>query len=235
MGHHRREDTGIARLTRVAWDEAEPSRAEDIRDTVWRWAPAPWALAALLVTVVVVAVAAGLARAASLDPPEPSASNEASASAPVQTPTSLTPAGKTGGDLVVHVVGAVGRPGLVTLPSGSRVADAIEAAGGASTDAHVAALNLARLLADGEQIVVPREGEEPEAGGPSGVSSEDTVDLNRADAAALQQLPGIGPALAERIVDYRREHGPFGSVDELANVPGIGAKTLARFASKVRV
>lgn len=131
-------------------------------------------------------------------------------------------------EVVVHVVGQVRRPGVVRLPSGSRVTDALDAAGGATADADLAAVNLARLLADGEQVVVPG----PHAGEESGT---DELDLNSADAAALDALPGIGPVLAARIVAWRTEHGRFSSVDELAEVSGIGPALLDGVRGLVRV
>jgi competence protein ComEA len=138
-------------------------------------------------------------------------------------------------EVVVHVVGAVRDHGVVRLPAGARVGDAVAAAGGARRDADLDALNLARALVDGEQIAVPRVGQEPpaESAAPTepGVGS---VDLNSADAADLEELPGIGAVLAERIVDHRGEH-PFTSVDELEDVPGIGPALLERLRDQVRV
>lgn len=145
--------------------------------------------------------------------------------------------------VVVHVVGQVAAPGLVTVPADARVADALDAAGGATPEADLAALNLARTVTDGEQIVVPRPGEAvpaPDAGGPAaasgaGAAADGVVDLNSADAAALDALPGIGPVLAERIVAWREENGPFTSVDELGEVSGIGPAVLADVRDLVRV
>lgn len=149
-------------------------------------------------------------------------------------------AGGTAGSAVVHVTGAVTAPGVVTLPAGARVTDALSAAGGAAPDADVDQLNLARVVVDGEQIRVPRQGETlppatpaqagssaaPGAGTGSGGSAGGQVNINTADATALEALPGVGPALAKRIVDYRAEHGPFASVDALIDVPGIGQAKL---------
>ena len=126
-------------------------------------------------------------------------------------------------DAVVHVSGAVASPGVVTVAPDARVADAIEAAGGAVPDAELAAVNLARVVRDGEQIHVPEVGEAPIAGpGP--------VDLNAADADALDVLPGIGPVLAARIVADREAHGPFASLDDLARVSGVGEAVVAGLA-----
>ncbi|SDS38924.1 competence protein ComEA [Paraoerskovia marina] len=134
--------------------------------------------------------------------------------------------------LVVHVVGEVAEPGLVDLAAGMRVADAIAAAGGPTSTADLAALNLAREIADGEQIYVPAPGEEvPVASGADPGSSAEAgrpalVNVNTADAGALEGLPGVGPVLAARIVGHREDHGPFASVDELVEVSGIGDAVL---------
>ena len=154
-------------------------------------------------------------------------------------------------EIVVHVVGQVARPGLVRLRQGSRVADAVAAAGGARPGADVAALNLARAVVDGEQLHVPKRGEvvtprasPPAAGGGASAEGGDgtredpggsstLVSLNTADPAALDTLPGVGPVLAQRIVDWRADHGRFTSVDELGEVSGIGDKLLARLRPRV--
>lgn len=162
-------------------------------------------------------------------------------------PDSGASAGTAAGSaVVVHVVGQVNRPGLVRLRPGARVADAISAAGGTRPGADVSVLNLARLVQDGEQIRVPRPGEAPLAGagapggGAGGASGSGTasgsggpVSLNTADTAALDALPGVGPVLAQRIVDWRTEHGRFTSVDELGEVSGIGDKLMAQLRPKV--
>ena len=167
---------------------------------------------------------------------------------PATVPTTGPAAGPgglstTSGSVVVHVTGAVSRPGVVTLPPGSRVTDAINAVGGASAEADTQQLNLARVLTDGEQIRVPRIGEvlpdpAPQPGGNTapgartapGKSGDGgasgTVNINTASASELEKLPGIGPALAQRIVEYRDSHGPFASVDALTDVPGIGKAKL---------
>lgn len=136
-------------------------------------------------------------------------------------------------EVVVHVAGAVASPGVQRLPPGARVIDAVEAAGGADADADMARLNLAALLVDAEQIYVPRVGEQPplplatgDAGGPGGDAADDRVNINQAAADALEELPGVGPVTAQAIVDHRDEHGPFGSVDQLMDVRGIGEAKL---------
>jgi competence protein ComEA len=138
------------------------------------------------------------------------------------------------GAVVVHVVGLVQRPGLVTLTVGSRVADAIEAAGGVTRRRASDSVNLARVLVDGEQIVV---GPSASAAPPvlPGVAPVTVVDLNTADVAALDQLPGVGPVLAQRIVAWRAANGPFRSVEELGEVSGIGDSIMAQLRPLVRV
>lgn len=189
--------------------------------------------------------------------------------------TGATASGGTSATVVVHVVGLVARPGVVRLPSGSRVIDALTASGGTRRGADVAQVNLARPLTDGEKIVLPAVGAPPPAaalsppGGPDaggqsgsspgrsgtpgsggaaggqgdaggsgargGPSGSGVVNLNTADVAALESLPGVGPVLAGRIVQWRVEHGRFTSVDELVEVPGIGEKLLERIRSVARV
>lgn len=147
-----------------------------------------------------------------------------------------------GPPLVVHVVGQVRHPGLVRLGKGARVADAVAAAGGATRRAELAAINLARPVVDGEQIVVPAPGEAVPSAGPGtasgggvGASPASPVNLNAAGLADLDSLPGIGPVLAQRILDWRAEHGRFTSVDELGEVVGIGDRLLQQLRSKVAV
>ncbi len=130
------------------------------------------------------------------------------------------------GEVIVHVVGKVAEPGIVELPAGSRVIDAIEAVGGARNDKALESVNLARIVVDGEQIVVGA----PAAGGGDG-----KVSINAADAAALEQLPGVGPVIAERIVAWRTENGPFRSVAELAEISGIGPAMIERIEDQVRM
>ncbi|ROP65803.1 competence protein ComEA [Curtobacterium sp. ZW137] len=175
-----------------------------------------------------------------------------------------------GAVVVVHVLGAVGRAGVVSLPAGSRVTDALSAAGEAAGDADLARLNLARPLVDGERLYVPKVGETElpaaldaaggggaggagsaggggaagGAGGAAGGASagvpgagapSDLIDLNTADQTALETLPGIGPALAGRILVWRDEHGRFAAVEDLLDVAGIGDVRFAELQDRVRV
>lgn len=139
--------------------------------------------------------------------------------------------------VVVHVAGWVRRPGVYELRVGHRVIDAVEQAGGPRRGADLDALNLAALLVDGQQIVVPRRGHAPaqSPGEGAGPGESPLVNLNVATATELEALPGIGPVLAQRIVDFREENGPFASVDDLLDVSGIGEKTLEGFRDLVTV
>lgn len=138
--------------------------------------------------------------------------------------------------LVIDVAGAVRRPGLYRLRAGSRIDDAIAAAGGVTGKAQLDAVNLAAPIADGEQVVVPRRGA---AGAPAatppaaGSSPAAPLDLNTATAEQLDSLPGIGPVTAQKILDYRQEHGAFHSLAELEGVPGIGPGRLSQLKGLV--
>jgi competence protein ComEA len=139
---------------------------------------------------------------------------------------------------VVSVVGQVAHPGLVTLAPGARVADALAAAGGLLPDADAAAVNAAAVLTDGQQIAVGVPGAAapgPTRGSAATGAATGPVDLNTATVADLDALPGVGPVLAQRIVDHRAQHGRFTSVDQLDDVPGIGPALFAQLAPLVRV
>ena len=204
---------------------------------------------ALALRAVLVSTGAGSHAGASAPMrPPPTGAAASPAMNPATVPTTGPAAGPgglstTSGSVVVHVTGAVSRPGVVTLPPGSRVTDAINAVGGASAEADTQQLNLARVLTDGEQIRVPRIGEvlpepAPQPGGDAasgartapgksgGGGASGTININTASASELEKLPGIGPALAQRIVEHRDSHGPFASVDALTDVPGIGKAKL---------
>lgn len=204
----------------------------------------------VLLAVVAALVAAGylwLARPR----PQPSAAPLPSATLAGTRPAaaSASPAPASGSpaaaasSVVVHVLGKVRRPGVITLPAGSRVAEAIKAAGGVRPGAKTGDLNLARKLVDGEQIPVgvrrPASASAavsppPDAsGGPGAPASP--LDLNTATADQLDDLPGVGPVLAQRIVAYRTQHGGFRSVEQLQEVSGIGARRFADLKPMVRV
>jgi competence protein ComEA len=142
----------------------------------------------------------------------------------------------TAAPLLVHVLGAVVQPGLVELDAGARVVDAVSAAGGLTAEADPAGVNLARPVVDGEQLVVPAMGEVPQpppGGGAAAAAGDGLVHLNTADVAALDTLPRIGPALAQRIIDWREANGPFTSVDQLLDVAGIGDAVFSGLADRV--
>ncbi len=176
-----------------------------------------------LVVLLAGALAAGLAlwAAPASDAPDPGDA----------APTAALPVGQ----VTVHVSGAVAAPGVLTLPDDARVADAVAAAGGATADADLDALNLARPLQDGERIAVPRVGEQATVDDPGGVAADGRVDLNAAGTAELETLPGVGPVLAGRIVAYREEHGPFTDVGQLRDVSGIGERSFQALVDLVVV
>jgi competence protein ComEA len=199
--------------------------------------PAParrrWSVGALIVLVLAAAavtVAIGMIR--SLAAP-------ASVVTPAVSPT-VEAHGDTGTAAVyVHVHGAVVSPGLYRLEADARVIDAVAAAGGFSDTADPAGVNLARTVTDGEQLFVPEPGQAPpesaDGGSSGGAGADGLVDLNTADAAALDTLPRVGPALAERIIAWREENGRFTSVEDLLAVSGIGEKVLESLRDRVRV
>jgi len=153
-------------------------------------------------------------------------------------PPDQPPEGPPDGLVVIHVAGAVAVPGVVQLPAGSRVHQAVAAAGGAAPSADLNRLNLAALLTDGQKLYVPHVGEDIPAGlsGAMGAAAEGDgggaspaggkVNLNTASVEELDTLPKVGPVLAQRIVDWRKEHGPFKAVEELDAVDGVGPKML---------
>lgn len=149
-------------------------------------------------------------------------------------------------EVVVHITGAVGAPGVVSLPAGSRVADAVVAAGGLTPFAAPERINLARTLVDGEHVHVLRDGEDPpipigpstgdadtSAAASGGVAPDGRIDLNRASAAELETLPSVGPARSAAIIEHRETHGPFQVPGDLRAVPGIGEVTFQRLAELV--
>ena len=167
--------------------------------------------------------------------PAPVTPSGSSAAANPPAEPSVGEVADTSATVIVSVVGSVARPGLVTLPSGARVAAAVEAAGGLLPEADATSVNLAAVVTDGQQIVVGAPG----VAGAAAAADADTapggpVNLNTASAAELDALPGVGPVLAQRIVDHRKQ-GPFRSVDELDDVPGIGPARAAELAELVTV
>ena len=167
-----------------------------------------------------------------------SSAREADAPGPDAHGGEAVAVGEQTAGIVVHVAGQVSAPGIVVLPTGSRVHEALSAAGGATAGADLAAVNLARVLSDGEQVYVPAPGEiggGATSGPASAATGQTLVDLNRATATELETLPGIGPVLAGRIDDWRSEHGRFTVVEELAEVSGIGPALLEGLRDRVTV
>jgi len=156
-----------------------------------------------------------------------------SSAAPSAAPSAAVPVS----EVVVDVAGKVRQPGIVVLEPGSRVVDALDAAGGAKPGADLTGLNLARVLVDGEQIVVgmPAPPGFAASAAPSGTpgATDALVNLNTAGLAELDELPGVGPVTAQAIIDWRDANGGFRSVDQLLDVQGIGEKTLADLAPLV--
>jgi competence protein ComEA len=167
----------------------------------------------------------------------------------VASPAAVATAGATPGAsptaaafLLVHVVGKVAKPGVVRLPVGSRVREAVQAAGGATKGGDLSTVNLARVLVDGEQVVIGNASSSAAGGlptapvrGGNGMGGSGPVNLNTATLAVLDSLPHVGPVLAQRILDFRNEHGRFSSVDELGEVTGIGEKIFADLRPLVTV
>lgn len=224
-----------------------------------RGAAIPTAAAAVVfIAIVLISVTTALLRPHALDESGALVKTASASGALAGTEGNFASTDRTGSDggggvparsvpsqpIVVHVIGEVQRPGVYELPPESRALAAIEAAGGATEEAILSALNLARLLSDGEQLLVPND-EHLEASAASGVASENgaipgasaassgLVSLNAADLSALESLPRVGPALAQRILDWRSANGGFQSTDQLLNVAGIGQKTFDQLQSLV--
>lgn len=198
-------------------DDRGPSR--------WRW----WATPRVAVTATVaVAIVGSLIVFMPRDPPRP-ATTLAATQAGTAAPSVAGDGQAAPGEVVVtvHVAGAVELAGVYELPVGARVADAIDAAGGAVDGADTNAVNLARVVVDGEQVRVPVAGEASGQGG--------LINLNTSDATTLERLPGVGPVLAERIVAYRDANGPFASVDALDGVSGVGPAVLEQIRAAATV
>jgi len=184
---------------------------------------------AALFFVCVVAVMLGLALFEGRRPePVPLVLTPSVSPAPTWAEPTPTP-----GPLRVYVSGAVQHPDVYVLPPGSILKDALLAAGGAVTEADLVSINLARPVADGEHVHVPRAGEEDPVRLPSVEPLSLKVNINTADQAALEALPGIGPELAQRILDYRQAHGPFVQIEDLLNVTGIGPGILEKIREEI--
>jgi competence protein ComEA len=196
---------------------------------------AAYALAAVVVVVLGMRFMQGQARGGAAPASSGAQVARAPASVKIERPAS------TGA--LVHVAGAVRRPGVYRLRDGQRVEDAVERAGGARASADVNAINLAAKVADGQQVVVPRRGVAGAGGASAASAASDAtggaapapVSLNSATAEQLDTLDGVGPATAQKILDWRREHGSFRSIDDLGEVPGIGPKRLAALRDKVQL
>ncbi|MGH3902342.1 MAG: ComEA family DNA-binding protein [Pseudonocardiaceae bacterium] len=203
-----------------------------------RWEPGrPGALVLSLVAALAAVIAAvGVWRERPV--PEPAPGLPLVTAAAPAAPSATPPLGAVS-EVVVSVAGRVVRPGLVRLPDGTRVADALAAVGGALPGTDLMGLNIARRLSDGEQLLVgvaPPPGQPVDGaaqGAPAGTARK--VDLNAATLEQLDVLPGVGPVTAQRILDWRAAHGRFTSVDQLREVSGIGPARLARFKDLVRV
>ena len=183
------------------------------------------AVVVLVIAALAVTVAIGILRGATAPVDEIALDTTPGADATIEASV----------ELYVHVSGAVAAPGLYVLPAAARVVDAVAAAGGFAATADRAAVNLARAVDDGEQLHVPEIGETIlDAVGPA-ASTDGLVDLNEADAAQLETLPRIGPAMAERIIAWREENGGFTSIEDLLAVPGIGDKMLESLRDLVTV
>jgi competence protein ComEA len=143
--------------------------------------------------------------------------------------------------IVVHVVGAVPKPGVYEFPQGSRVRDAVAAAGGLLAEADPAALNLAAMLEDGQRLEIPYQaGAEPASASAQGINSESTpsadlININTATLEELDSLPGIGPTTAQKIIEYRQQHGPFQTIEDIMNVSGIGPATFDKIKDLITV
>ena len=228
MATHRRhaddEPESLRRLTRVlgapttGWTPPQPHLDDDVEPVAparWRVSAHPSALTWLLIVGLGVLVVSGYL----LSHHRGTAGSPAAADpAPVAAPIASTAA-----TIVVDVGGRVRHPGLVTLTAGARVADAIAAAGGALRPADVATIDLAAHVTDGQLLLIGVPGAGSAGGGPA-ASGGGPVDLNTATVDQLDALPGVGPVLAQRIVSWREAHGGFRSVEDLQQVPGIGAR-----------
>lgn len=181
------------------------------------------------VALCVVAALALRSSAAAATPSRPASSLVAATASASVTPL-VVPSAKSSGVVVVDVAGAVRHPGVLTLPVGSRVYEALKAAGGARRGTDVSGLNLARVMTDGEQIVVGAKPPPSAARTAADSRSSSIVSINHASESELETLPGVGPVMAKKIIDWREAHGGFSRVEDLKEVAGIGVKTFAKLA-----
>ncbi|QNN81665.1 ComEA family DNA-binding protein [Brachybacterium sp. Z12] len=248
-GKHRR--TGQALIERRDHTAARPQRRLSLPS------PSPSALVGIAVLVLIAVGAIHLSGSGTAVPletgpaaevqideaeEEPEEEPEEESELPA-APESPTAAAQEATELVVHVSGAVEAPGVVHLPAGSRVHDALDAVGGISSEADLSVVNLARPVEDGEHIHVPAPGGAPMTPAPQDPTSEQpaasgaggTIDLNTASATELEELPGVGPSIAQRIIEHREKNGPFTAVDGLLEVSGIGPATLEKIRERASV
>lgn len=215
-------------------DPSWRERAELLRERVRGWGRLAQTATAIAAAIVVAVVAFIVLRPAGADSAPDDQLPRASAAPATNVASTAAPA-----VVVVQAAGAVAQPGLFRLPSGARVDDLVRAAGGLTADADPDRVNLAAPLSDGQKVYIPRQGEPipadaSNADGATTASSQ-PIDLNTASIAELDSLPGVGPATAQAIVDYRSQHGHFRSVDDLLNVRGIGPAKLDEIRGLVRV
>lgn len=226
----------MAALTKAVYDSAITEDDEPAEPSAARLLPGGATVAALILVVVLIAAVGVWRRAATLEHSQALAqsSSERAESGFVSVaagPSATASTGERPDDVVVYVSGAVASPGVLTLPANSRVIDAMTAAGGATPEADLESINLARVLVDGEQIRVGVVGESPppaSSAAGSTAGSGTCVRLATATEDDLQTLPGIGPALATRIISYRATHPRLSSVEELDDVPGIGPSLIEK-------
>lgn len=208
-------------------------------ELIWWRRPRLLAAAACLALGVAILAAAPMLRRA----PAAQPADELTLAAldELEAPPPAAPTAPAPDDLVVYVSGAVAAPDVYRLPAGARVMDAVVAAGGLAGDAAGEDVNLAATLSDAQHVHVPRLGDAPAAqgatdtGGDGQASQSGLIDLNRAGAVDLEELPGVGQSIAERIVAYREQQGPFQSVEDLQSVTGIGEKLFAKISPLVTV
>ena len=243
--------SALHRTTRGAFTAYPPSFRQRVADRFQDWRSDSRFGVVVLIVVALVAGGIGGGGDAGAAPRRVDAAARAPATRapdPTTTSSSTSPGGKVSAHIAVHVAGAVTRPGVVELPAGSRVIDAVETVGGGLADADLDRLNLAAKLTDGERVYVPKVGQpdpgvvpdvagsSATAGGSSGgATSGGKLNLNTATQAQLEDLPGIGPTYAQAIVAERQRRGGFKSVNELRSVRGIGDKRFAELAPLVTV